>query len=263
MKSCWLHGWATDKIIFKDIIDCLGSPCKAGACALDLPGFGASAPLEDGESYSGRIFGEIDTHHRASRSVALVGWSLGALVALEVAGRLGGKLSALVLISACERFSLAGDNPHGMDRRRLDIMRRHLEKGLVEKVLDEFYHGMFENCDNALEIKFRQEFRAGYLKQAPEPLIAGLRYLAEVNLSGCNSMISAPVLILHGGQDTVIDPRLAESLEQALPKARLVIFEDTGHMPFLGREKEFAGLIEDFFEANKPDDVVKSPAIDC
>jgi len=249
MNSYWLHGWATDRLVFKEIVDRLPAPFNSGAKSCDLPGFGAARPLGKTESYAGRILGEIAAVSSDGEGVALAGWSLGALVALEAAYALGEKLRALVLISACGRFSRSMENPHGTDPRRIEVMRRRLEKGYNAEVLEEFFRSMFHSCDPCEWERFRQEFRPGYLDQSPEPLAEGLRYLAEADPGVHARRINAPVLILHGGRDVVIDRRCARALERALPNAGLVLFEDAGHMPFLGRENDFAALIGDFFKA--------------
>lgn len=251
MNSYWLHGWATDRLVFKEVIDRLPALYKRGANACDLPGFGAAAPLGQGESYAGRILSQINAEEHTGEDVALVGWSLGALVALEVAYVLGTQLGALVLISAGERFSRRAANPHGTDRRRLEVMCRSLRRQPRE-VLEEFYRGMFDHYEPGGWERFRLEFWPRYRNQSPEPLTEGLSYLARVDLSDLTSRITTPVLILHGKRDRVIDPRLARTLERTLPNAALVVFDSAGHMPFLGREEEFAELIGDFFKANTP-----------
>ncbi|MBN2290289.1 MAG: alpha/beta fold hydrolase [Candidatus Glassbacteria bacterium] len=245
MKSYWLHGWATDRLVFKDLIGCLDKEFRQEAETLDLPGFGVACPLGSRESYVGRILADIRAGGHAGRGLALVGWSLGALVALEAACALGDELQALVLISACGRFSRSEANPLGQDKRLLEAMCHSLARGSQAQVLDKFYRGMFEGCDSLARESFLKARRP--VCRGPEPLIAGLRYLAGVDLGGCTGRVAAPVLILQGGRDKVIDPGLARDLERRLSEARLVVFEDAGHVPFLGREREFAALIGDFF----------------
>ena len=252
MNSYWLHGWATDRLVFKEVIDRLPALYKRGAKTCDLPGFGAAAPLGKGETYAGRILSQISAGEHTGEDTALVGWSLGALVALEAAYALGTRLRALVLISGCERFSRSAANPHGTDRRRLEVMCRSL-RSHPREVLEEFCRGMFDDYEPGGWERFRLEFWSRYRDQSPEPLIEGLNYLARMDLSERTSRITAPVLILHGQRDRVIDPRLARTLERTLPNATLVVLDSAGHMPFLGREEEFAQLIGDFFKSDTPD----------
>jgi len=249
MESYWLHGWAVDRQVFTDLIYNLPAAFKAGARNLDLPGFGTAGPLGRGESYAGRLLNLIGDSRGSAEGLALVGWSLGALVAMEAACTLGNRLQALVLISACRRFSSSAANPHGTDSRLLKAMCRSLRRQPGE-VLEEFFRSMFDTHESDRRERFRLEFRPRYCSLSPQPLIEGLRYLERVDLSGRTERITAPVLILHGGRDTVIDPRQARLLERSLPNASLVLFEDAGHMPFLGREEEFAGLIGDFLKSN-------------
>lgn len=159
MISYWLHGWATDRRVFASLTGRLTDQLRGGAVSLDLPGFGQEGPLSAGETYAGRIVSEIErnTCGQDNRGVVLAGWSLGTLVALEAADALGKDLSALVLISACARFSLSRDNPYGTDPRRMKLMIRRLERERPE-VLEEFFSSMFEPRQKELWERFQREF---------------------------------------------------------------------------------------------------------
>src|SRR5947208_430603 len=44
--------------------------------------------------------------------------------------------------------------------------------------------------------------------------------------------IAAPVLVLHGTEDGVVDPRNADLLAERIPHARVELFPGTGHLFF-------------------------------
>ena len=63
--------------------------------------------------------------------------------------------------------------------------------------------------------------------------------------------ISQPTLILWGEQDQLVPVDRAYAFEQILPDSKLVIFEQTGHLPMLERPKDTADAIAQFLEERK------------
>jgi pimeloyl-ACP methyl ester carboxylesterase len=62
---------------------------------------------------------------------------------------------------------------------------------------------------------------------------AVLRFLPDIDVSGLCKRITAPTLILHPGQSIITPSEDAEAMRQAIPKARLVVYDDARHHVFL------------------------------
>ena len=58
--------------------------------------------------------------------------------------------------------------------------------------------------------------------------------------------IGCPTLIVWGSEDWVVAVRDADEYEKAIPNARKVIYEDTGHLPMVERPREFNELVNEF-----------------
>jgi pimeloyl-ACP methyl ester carboxylesterase len=58
--------------------------------------------------------------------------------------------------------------------------------------------------------------------------------------------ISVPTLVVHGTADNVVDVRNAPLLADAIPGARLELFDGVGHLLPWERPQEFAELVEEF-----------------
>ncbi len=67
-----------------------------------------------------------------------------------------------------------------------------------------------------------------HLTHSPDPSMAKRR-LADVTLEGVLERLQAPVLVIHGGQDTVIPPREHERIADALGDRAEVWFEPEGN----------------------------------
>jgi pimeloyl-ACP methyl ester carboxylesterase len=68
------------------------------------------------------------------------------------------------------------------------------------------------------------------------------------DLSAELSKITAPVLILWGERDQLIDVSCAHAIKRQLPNATLVIFDDVGHVPFLEEPKQAARAYREFLQ---------------
>ncbi|HEY4049117.1 MAG TPA: alpha/beta hydrolase [Acidobacteriaceae bacterium] len=72
---------------------------------------------------------------------------------------------------------------------------------------------------------------------------------AGVDQAALLAQIRASVLIMSGRHDWICPIALAERLHAGIPKSRLVVFEESGHMPWLEEPKAFAAELTQFLEA--------------
>jgi proline iminopeptidase len=63
------------------------------------------------------------------------------------------------------------------------------------------------------------------------------------------SEITVPTLVLAGRDDWITPPREgAERIHAALPNSEIVIFEDSGHFPFIEEQARFLTIVREFIE---------------
>jgi proline-specific peptidase len=72
---------------------------------------------------------------------------------------------------------------------------------------------------------------------------------AGVDQTALLDQIRASVLIMYGRHDWICPIALAERLHAGIPKSRLVVFEESGHMPWLEEPEAFAAELTQFLEA--------------
>src|SRR5262245_49615200 len=117
-----LHGWALNSHVWDTLVPRLAE--RFTVTCVDLPGHGASSwPPE---------FHDLESLGRALDPVvaapcALLGWSLGALAALELASRWPRRIGALITVAGTARFLQGADWPHGVEPRVLDEFATHLK----------------------------------------------------------------------------------------------------------------------------------------
>jgi len=76
--------------------------------------------------------------------------------------------------------------------------------------------------------------------------------LRDADLGGLVSSITAPLLVITGGQDASTPPREGRWLKEQVPRAALVELEEAGHLGNLERPDAFADAIASFLAARAP-----------
>jgi pimeloyl-ACP methyl ester carboxylesterase len=176
---------------------------------------------------------EIDRAH-------VLGISLGGMIAQELVLAAPQRVSKLVLCSTTAGGATAVPMPEktvALMGRRAELdpqeaMRLFVENALSpsppDGLVDEIVAYRVANPPDG----------AGWYAQAS----AGAAHDAMARLG----KIAAPTLVLHGTADNVVDAGNAQLIAEAIPGARLVLFEGVGHLLPWERPEEFAGLVEEF-----------------
>lgn len=194
--------------------------------AWDLPGYGASAPLED--------FSLAAAADAAARLVAelggpahVVGLSMGGMIALELALRHPDAVRSLGLVDTSPAFGLDGTDPDAWRAARLAPLDAGARiEDFAEPVLRSV---MAPDPDPAA-------VAAAVASMLRVP-ISGLRQtvaaLPAHDVRDRLDRIAAPTLVVVGERDVETPPSYAQALADGIPDARLAIIPGAGHLtPF-------------------------------
>ena len=88
---------------------------------------------------------------------------------------------------------------------------------------------------------------------ATSTLLAGLDWLRDTDLRERVEALSCPLLLIHGERDPLMPLPASRWLADRLPQARLEVFADAAHAPFLNDPGRFAHLVGDFLHASRID----------
>ncbi len=235
-----LHGWGMNLRVF--------DPLRAqmndrDTLAVDLPGHGLSPWWPQAADFDVLCSAVIDV---LPPRCTLVGWSLGAKIALALAAQHPARIASLVLIAVTPKFAHAADWPHGMQPEPMRAFRTVLEQDWAQTLEDFIWLQVRGSQDaDAVAAALSQGLRAHGAPRR-EALLAGMQLLADVDLRPLIPQVTQRTLILSGRNDRVTPPGAAQWLAQTLPDATLHLLPRAGHAPHLSHTAEVAHAVQAF-----------------
>lgn len=217
-----LHGWCFGPDVWQD----MGAHWP-GLQALALPGYGdpdraAHSPLRTLDALAQAVAQRLPP-----QPVDLLGWSLGALVALQLAASAPQRVRRLVLLGATARFVAAPDWPHAVAPDTLEGFCTELARDA--QALRTRFALLCAQGDAPAQARAVVR-RLRTVSSAPVPVLDdGLAVLASSDLRPVLPRVQAPVLLLHGAHDALMPLAAVQALAQALPAARLQVLPEAAH----------------------------------
>ncbi len=242
-----ISGWAHPPDVLAPLAEKMPalSPVELfSASGLQREDTGASSGTNEGAAPSEETQGnaelsEVDQAHLPARTrklgsaietanapAVLVGWSTGAMFALETAVAYPDHVVALVLLSGTACFHQTETCPWGTRQATLRVMERRLGSK-PEPVLDDFFRRSAaprkcsdEDIDHKIDFALAEERKV---------LQEGLMFLRDSDLTPLLSRVRQPCLLMHGKQDTIIAPQAMNHLHARLRRSATVSIAYAGH----------------------------------
>lgn len=232
LKLLFIHGWATDSRVWQHQIKEFSKDYEV--ITVDLA-----------------CYSEKDIWDKPTlRPVVGIGWSLGAAILMQAAYLNPDLFKGLILIGATPKFVADETFPWGQPRGVARRMLKDLKKDFT-KTMERFYPLNFTKEE--LAGKEAKEFIEFYQKKgkgfSQKSIITVLEALMSFDLRDALSDINIPALLIHGEKDNVCLVGAGKYLAKNLPDAKLEIFKDAGHAPFLTRRAEFNAAVKKFLES--------------
>ena len=199
------------------------------------PGFGMSTGLEEIDDIHDMAWHYVDLFEQLGwRQVPVVGFSLGAWIALEVAILRPELISHLVLVAA------AGVHVDKAPVAELFVSDFKEARELV------FYDPESPVVKVAMPLTLDDSRVLMWMRaQAATARIGWNPYLHDPKLPGHLHRIRCPVQIMWGRNDKLIPVAHGAYLAEQLPNAKLAVFEQCGHMlPFEKKEAFVEAVIK-------------------
>ena len=151
---------------------------------------------------------------------SLCGFSLGAIVALEIAARAGARV---------ERLALIGCNPGKLSdeaaRTRATLGREDFVAASHNHTAPTLHTLISDMADDTSAADYRQQTLITLTRADSRPRLGRLRM---------------PALIVCGSEDRICPPALSIEMARAMPRARLAMIEGAGHYVTLEQPRAVA-----------------------
>jgi poly(3-hydroxyoctanoate) depolymerase len=179
--------------------------------------------------------------------VDVLGFSLGGLVAQELARRAPDRIGRLALAGTAIGW---GSMPGTLQALALMAMpARYYSRGLSEQtnwLLSPADRALLRRLTTLTEARLRHPpSLLGYAGQFwSAALWSSLRWLPSVHV---------PTLVVHGAEDQLVPPANGVQLARLLPESRLHVLPDEGHFIVFDPESGALPLLEDYFSSATPE----------
>lgn len=212
----------------------------------DLRGYGKSGLPHSGETlfedYATDVLRLLD--YLQVDSFHLAGLSMGGQITMELFRQAPARIKSLVFAD-----TFAGLDSPEVKKGRYDAAAR-LEKEGMDTYADEVIYKMIKP-DHVSSMPEVAAHIIGMMKStAPAGAAAALRARAERidYLTEVFPQIDIPTLVIVGREDEFTPVAKALEMREHLQNCKMVVIEDSGHMPNLEHPDEFNRVVLDFFE---------------
>ena len=260
----FVHGLGGSSTNWTDLIALLAGRVQAEA--LDLPGFGRSAPPPEGYRLGTHVRAVVARiEARGDGPVHLFGNSLGGAVSTLVAAKRPDLVRTLTLVSPAlpSLRPKRGSDPRlpllllpGLERlaqRQLaKVTPEQRARAVVQLCYADPSRVSAERLAEAVQ-EVRRRSALGYDGDAFTRSLRGLigSYLARGPRAVWRqaARVQAPTLLVWGAQDRLVDVSLAPRAARTVPDARLLVLDGVGHVAQMERPetvaRAFLGMLEE------------------
>ncbi len=210
---------------------------------IDLPGFGKSHDIT-GLNY------ELNTVVQQVLEVApqqaiWLGWSMGGLIAAQVAIQAPEKIIKLITVASAPKFIKTNDWP-GTSLANLSQFAAALQSNYIE-TLTHFLRLQFYGTNvNTNKIQKLVTELLQVKSPASQILEDSLQLLKTTDSRADLIKIQCPTLMMFGKWDAMIPVAVIEKIKLLQPAINHYIFTQASHTPFLSHEAEFIKVVNSF-----------------
>ncbi len=205
--------------------------------APDLPGHGASSV---GHGFHVADFAETIDRFLTLMGISrffVLGHSMGAMTAIELAARRSSAVQGLALLSGTLEPDFGTESKLAKDILALrDPIRP------AGGFLRDWY-----SCKRPVDEEFLFRMKRDAANMPAATWHGVLKAFAETNLHYSASRINVPVLCLAGAEDPLFDESHRQQLSEAFPVGQTVTLPDHGHNPHWENPEGVSAFITEFF----------------
>ncbi len=238
-----LHGIAMSRRYFHRQLESLSD--SARIIALDLRAHGGSSKTASGHTIP-QYARDVERFIAALglEQPILLGWSMGAFVAWDYFRQFGtGGVGGLIVCDEAASDFKWPDFPHGfIDLPTLHALMSDVQsdqRAFFEHLVPEMFHGERDPGD--------VDWMLAECMRLPLGALTAILFDQSVqDYRESVKTIDIPTLICWGRHDALLPVSGAYDLHERIPRSELVLFEQSGHCPFLEEAEKFNATVGEF-----------------
>jgi len=253
-----LHGWGLNSAVWQPLIESLpdGFTQFFNVVTLDLPGFGVNVSVDITPYSLANICQSIT--NTITKPAIYVGWSLGGLVATEMALRFPEKVLALITVASTPRFI--------EEKVQVEENIQVIWPGIKANVLAAFHQQLQVNIEKTIDGFLKiQAMGSPHIRQdikkisqlvfqqkmaSQATLDQSLTLLESSDYRHTLQNVTQPFLRLYGHADSLVPKIVIEKVNELAPKSDVYIFKQASHAPFISHADHFKEILIQWLMVN-------------
>ncbi len=252
-----IHGWGLNSAVWQPFVDNLSDVFfdMFNIITIDLPGFGTNID-KDIHPYSLTNICQYITNTIAQPAIYL-GWSLGGLVATEMALCYPEKVLGLITVASSPRFLEEIPTKEENNQERWS--------GIKVKVLESFYQQLQIDTKKTIsgflkiqamgsphirqDIKQISQLVFQHEMASKATLDQSLKLLESSDYRKQLEAIKQPFLRLYGEADSLVPKLIIEKIAKLAENSEQHVFKQASHAPFISHADDFKQILSNWLVA--------------
>ena len=243
-----IHGWGAESRVWQQWATEKLAPHYT-ITLIDLPGFGDSPALASSPTLADDWINALT--EVMPEKTHLLGWSLGGLLAQQIALRNPTRVQSLICVASTPRFTQNDGWQRSVSPKIISdfIQAISIE---VSAVLKKFWRLQLQGADNSRTL-MKELVQHMSKRKLPtiKPLNQGLILLKDLDNRAQLKMLNMPTLWLLGERDPLIPQDIRLNLAELQPNAQITVIPGGSHIPFFSQPDETANYILTFLSQNR------------
>ena len=244
---CLIHGWGAESTVWQDWATQYFSN-DFHITLIDLPGSGDSPQIDTSDNLEQDW---IDALANAlPEKTHLLGWSLGGLLAQQLALQYPQKITSLVCLASTPRFTQNDGWTRSVSPQIIGDFIKSISIE-INSVLKKFWRLQLQGSENS-RVLMKELVKHMTSRKVPKlsSLNQGLILLKDMDNRDKLPQINTPTLWLLGERDPLIPQEISLNLSELQPKSHVEIIAGGSHVPFFSHPQQTAESLLTFWKSN-------------
>jgi len=237
----FIHGWGLNAGIWQPTAQALSDQFQV--ITVDLPGFGTNV----GHTISPYSLDRVTelVSQIIEKPAVIVGWSLGGLVATNLALAHPEKVKGVVAVASSPYF-VESDQWPGIKPDVLSLFHRQLSQD-TQRTIDNFLKIQAMGSPHIRQdIKVIRDLIMQFDMPSKTTLDESLGLLETVDLRDELNSIEVPYFRMYGKLDSLVPQRAIAHIDELIPQSEKIVFDAASHAPFISHFELFVKALRNW-----------------